>query len=246
MELAHHFFSFDPGRLVVFLQRGSILAALPSINLSWGPLWLQKAFQVQNHLRILFCQMDSFIWSLRNHIGLHHFEGQVHLWIIFLVMTANMLCLNDWRNQRLSAFVYRLKARGSWKAAQQEAAERRDEQVEEFSVCGHSDAAGCHDGLVTCAPLCAFFLTFSSLSDLECLRWCCHTQKKDAMASRKFVEAGHQANAHPGKLAMEHGPFEDVFPIGNWDIPLLWLCYFTRGQLLIQHDLRRFHPRSCF
>ena len=27
-------------------------------------------------------------------------------------------------------------------------------------------------------------------------------------------------------IAMENGPFEDVFPIQNGDIP--WLCYFAR------------------
>ena len=28
-------------------------------------------------------------------------------------------------------------------------------------------------------------------------------------------------------VAMENGPFEDVFPIENGDFP--WLCWFTRG-----------------
>ena len=27
---------------------------------------------------------------------------------------------------------------------------------------------------------------------------------------------------HSGNLTMENGPFEDVFPIKNGDIPLLW------------------------
>ena len=76
-------------------------------------------------------------------------------------------------------------------------------------------------GLLTCPPLCAILR-----SDC-CLRWCCHIHKKDAIASRKFVEAGCQANVHSGNIGMEMGPFEDVFPIEHGDIPLL--CYFTRG-----------------
>ena len=41
-------------------------------------------------------------------------------------------------------------------------------------------------------------------------------------------------------IAMENGPFEDVFPIKNGDIP--WLCYFTRGywKSLLYPD----YPRS--
>ena len=45
------------------------------------------------------------------------------------------------------------------------------------------------------------------------------------MASRKFVEAGHQANGHPGKLETEHGPFEDVFTSENWNVPIAMLFY---------------------
>ena len=44
-----------------------------------------------------------------------------------------------------------------------------------------------------------------------------------------ILDASPQKNdLHSSKLvAMENGPFEDVFPIENGDFP--WLCLFTRG-----------------
>ena len=130
--------------------------------------------------------MDSFIWSLRNHIGLHHFEGQVQLWIIFLVMTANMLRFQRLKKPKTLSLC--LKAQSTWimeSCAARSSWKKRWASGRVFSMW----SLGCCRMSWWACNMChtvRLFLTFSSLSDLECLRWCCHTQKKDAMASREM------------------------------------------------------------